>query len=65
MPSGRRFKDKYAGIKPERICCPNSVRLVDVTEIDVTKIDVTKFDATKFDDTNFNDTKRPCLYNDM
>ena len=24
----RRFKDKYANSSPERICCPNSVRLV-------------------------------------
>ena len=24
----RRFKDKYAGSSTERICCPNSVRLV-------------------------------------
>ena len=28
MPFKRRFKDKYAGSWPERICCPNSVRLV-------------------------------------
>ena len=28
MPFKRRFKDKYAGSLPERICCPNSVRLV-------------------------------------
>ena len=28
MPFGRRFKDKYAGSYPERICCPNSARLV-------------------------------------
>ena len=24
----RQFRDKYAGRSPERICCPNSVRLV-------------------------------------
>ena len=28
MPFKRRFKDKYAGSSRERICCPNSVRLV-------------------------------------
>ena len=28
MPFKRQFIDKYAGISPERICCPNSVRLV-------------------------------------
>ena len=28
MPFKRRFRDKYAGRSPERICCPNSVRLV-------------------------------------
>ena len=28
MPFEKRFKDKYAGGSPERICCPNSVRLV-------------------------------------
>ena len=28
----RRFKDKYAGSSRERICCPNSVRLVFLVE---------------------------------
>ena len=28
MPFKRQFKDKYTGSPPERICCPNSVRLV-------------------------------------
>ena len=28
MPFKRRYKDKYAGNLRERICCPNSVRLV-------------------------------------
>ena len=35
MPFKRRFKDKYAGSQPERICCPNSVRLVNVDGHDV------------------------------
>ena len=28
MPFKRRFRNKYASKSPERICCPNSVRLV-------------------------------------
>ena len=28
MPLERQFRDKYSIRSPERICCPNSVRLV-------------------------------------
>ena len=32
MPFKRRLKDKYAGSSRERICCRNSVRLVNLLD---------------------------------